>query len=181
MSSGQIEELTVPYDGAEVQRRLQHRKGMLRMRLISLAVTIVIMVVVYLFFRERFEGAGPGWIIVYVLVLLLSLGWVAGTFVAYRLAKQEAEGLPPEGTIALRVNRQGVEVAGQQVGWHEVQGIAVAKGDFGHGQLLRVTRTGGDAVAVPIRQLPVPLGTVDSVARAYSAGRHGVDLTALDA
>ncbi|MGO1973084.1 MAG: hypothetical protein ACTH2Q_09015 [Propionibacteriaceae bacterium] len=181
MSSGQIEELTVPYDGTEVQRRLQHRKGMLRMRLISLAVTLVIMVVVYIFFRERFEGAGPSWIIVYGLVLLLSVGWVAGTFVAYRLAKQEADGLPPDGAIALRVNRQGVEVAGTAAGWHEVQTIAVVKGKFGQGQLLQVARTTGDPVWVSIRQLPVPLGTVDSVARAYSAGRHGVDLTALDA
>lgn len=181
MSSGQIEELTVPYDGTEVQRRLQHRKGMLRMRLISLAVTIVIMVVVYIFFRDRFEGAGPSWIIVYALVLLLSLGWVAGTFVAYRLAKQEAVGLPPEGTVALRVNRQGVEFAGTQIGWHELQEIAVVKGNFGQGQLLQAARTAGEPVWVSIRQLPVPLGTVDSVARAYSGGRHGVDLTALDA
>lgn len=181
MSSGQIEELTVPYDGAEVQRRLQHRKGMLRMRLISLAVTIVIMIVVYVFFRERFADAGPSWIIVYALVLLLSLGWVVGTFVAYRLAKQEADGLPPEGTIALRVNRQGVEVAGTAVPWHEVQGLTVVKGKLGQGELLEVERTVGDPVAAPVRQLPVRLGTVDSVARAYSGGRHGVDLTALDA
>ena len=82
--------------------------------------------------------------------------------------------------IALRIGRPGVEIAGSYVPWADLGSLAVTKGRPGHGPQLRVTRIDGYSVAVPLDQLDVYPATLDSTARAYSGGRIGVDLTALE-
>ncbi len=82
--------------------------------------------------------------------------------------------------LALRIGRPGVEIAGAYVPWSELGSLAVTKGKLGHGPQLTVTRVDGYSLAVPLDQLDVFPATLDSTARAYSAGRFGVDLTALE-
>ncbi len=175
MSSDPIEELAVPYDPSEVVARMQHRRGMVRMRIVSLIITIAIMVGLYFFFSDR---QGPGWFVVYGIALAVAVTWVAGTFLAYRLARKEVQSMPA-GT-ALRINRHGVEIGGQPYGWSDVTSIAVVRGKLGRGPLIQVNARSGEQVALPLRHIRIPIATVDSTARAYSAGRHGVDLSALD-
>ena len=56
----------------------------------------------------------------------------------------------------------------------------MTKGKLGHGPQLTVTRTDGYSLSVPLDQLDVYPATLDSTARAYSGGRFGVDLAALE-
>jgi hypothetical protein len=98
--------------------------------------------------------------------------------VAYLLARRELRqvGL---GT-ALRIGRPGVEIRGTFVPWPEVQSLAAVKGKMGRSADLELTRVNGEKFRVPLDQMQVRPATLDLTARAYSAGRHGVDLAALE-
>lgn len=166
----------MPYDPSEVAARMQHRRGAVRSRTVSLIITIVVMIGLYFFFSGRQGGAV--WFVVYGIVLAVSVGWLAWSVSAYRRARQEAASIPA-GT-AVRISRPGIEIGGQRFGWTEVTGVAVVKGKLGQGQLLRVSASQGRQAAIALRHINIPLATLDTTARAYSAGRHGVDLSALD-
>ncbi len=56
----------------------------------------------------------------------------------------------------------------------------MVKGGLGRGPVLRLTLADGRQVGVGLDQISVFPATLDSTARAFSGGRHGVDLTALD-
>jgi hypothetical protein len=58
--------------------------------------------------------------------------------------------------------------------------LTTARGKWPSGPLLRAVATDGGRVDIPLEQLPVLPATLDSTVRAYSGGRHGLDLSALD-
>jgi hypothetical protein len=82
--------------------------------------------------------------------------------------------------IAVRIGRSGVQVGDAFAYWKQVAALKVVKGGAGRSERLRMEFAGGK-VEVPLDQLDVRPASLDTTARAYSAGRHGVDLTALDA
>lgn len=171
-----IEELAVAYDVGAAEAKVRRRRNGLWFRIASLVITVGIMVGFYFWQREQFTGWG--WMVIYGVGLAISLGFVVGYLVAFLLARAEAREVGPD--LALRIGRPGVVVGREYAPWSDVAALAITKGGLGKGPRLQLTRVGGGRVSVPFDYLDVRAATLDSTARAYSAGRHGVDLSALD-
>lgn len=149
-------------------------------RVVSLGVTVVVLVLLYRFGGFRLQG--QGFLTVYGVVLAISVGWFVGYLVAWLRARR-ALARVGRGT-AVRIGRPGIQVATTFTPWSEVSGIGVVRGRLfrgGRRPRLEVRRTSDPPVSVPLDQFEVHPATLDSTARAYSGGRHGVDLAALDA
>lgn len=177
MSSGPIEELAVPYDPTELEALVQRRRAQVRSRIISLFITVVILIAIYFWQAEQLRGVAAI-AVAYSFAIALSLGWLAVVYVRYRRARADLAGVG-EG-VAVRIGRPGVQVADLGAGWPEVASLAMAKGGIGRGPRLQLTLTDGRQASVGLNQISVFPATLDSTARAYSGGRHGVDLTALE-
>jgi hypothetical protein len=171
-----IDELIVPYDPSQLQLRVARRRRGMWSRLISLGITVVILVLLYFFGGDRLQGAGS--LSVYGVVLAISLGWFVGYLVAWLRARRAARGV---GTgTAVRIGRPGIQVGQVFTPWSEVSGLAMTGSRLGASPRFELRRSTGPAVSVPLDQIDVHPATLDSTARAYSGGRHGVDLSALD-
>ena len=171
-----VQELVVPYDAGTLEQKVARRRRLVRSRLVSLGITVVVLAVIYLWQRDQSQGAG--FFALYVVVLLASLGWLAVDVIGYVLARREL-GTVGTGT-AVRIGPPGVQVAGLAASWNEVASLRAIKGGLGRSPLLQLTLTDGRQASVPFDQLPVFPATLDSTARAFSGGRFGVDLSALD-
>jgi hypothetical protein len=171
-----IEELIVPYDATQVQEKVLRRRRLMRSRIVSLVITVAVLVALYLWRRDQMSGAG--FISLYAVVLGVSVAWFVVSLVRFLNAKRELAGVA-EG-IALRIGRPGVELRGMFVPWTEVQSLAAVKGRVGRSPELQLTPNGGQPVSVSLDQMDVRPATLDLTARAYSSGRYGVDLAALD-
>ena len=64
--------------------------------------------------------------------------------------------------------------------WSYVSSLDTVRGGPGRSPRLRLRTTDGRTSQVPLDQVQAFPATLDSSARAFSAGRHGVDLSALD-
>ena len=170
------QELVLAYDPSVARQRLRRRRRRFVSRIVSLAITIGLMIAIYAWRPEQFAGASL-WL-VYGFVFAISLGFAVIALLGWLQARRIVAGLGQG--IALRIGRPGVELAGTYVPWGELGSLAVRKGKFGHGPQFTVTRVDGSRLAVPLDQLEVFPATLDSTARAYSRGRFGVDLAALD-
>lgn len=176
MTDRGVEALAVPYDPKPADERMARRRSQFRMRLISLGITVVIMIVIYLW--QGRDLAGPGFFVIYALVFAIAVAWAVVYGVGYRMAKQERAGV---GTgTALRIDRTGVELAGTFTPWAEVVALAVVGAGPFRAPQLQVSRSTGEPVSVALEAMDVRPATIDQTARAYSAGRHGVDLSQLD-
>jgi hypothetical protein len=171
-----IEELVLPFDESQVLEKVLRRRRRVRSQVVSLVITVIVLVAIYLWQRD--QTAGQGFSAIYGVVLGISLAWFLVYLVVYLRAKRE---LARVGTgIALRIDRYGVEVSGTFVPWAEVRSLAAASPGLGRPAVLRLERVTGEPLSVPLNQIQVRPATLDLTARAYSAGRHGVDLQALD-
>lgn len=170
------EELVLTYHPSAAQQRLRSRRRRFVSRIISLVITLGIMIAIYVWQPGQFVGASL-WL-VYGIVLAISLGFAAFSLIGWLQARKIVARLGQG--IALRLGRPGVAIGGAYVPWTELDSLAVLKGKLGHGPQFTVTRSDGQRLAVPLDQLDVFPATLDSTARAYSGGRFGVDLTALD-
>lgn len=177
MSSGPIEELAVSYDPTELEALVARRRAQVRSRIVSLVITLVILTVVYFWQAEQLRGLAAV-AVAYSFAIALSLGWLAVVFLRYRRARADLAEMG-HGT-ALRIGRPGVQVAELSAGWPEVASLAVAKSGLGRGPRLQLSLTDGRQASVGLNQISVFPATLDGTARAYSGGRHGVDLTALE-
>jgi hypothetical protein len=176
VSIGPIQELVVPYDAGPLMEKVARQRRMMRSRLLSLGITLVVLVVIYLWQRDQFGGAG--FLAICGVVLLISVVWFAVFLVGYLRARQELASVG-SGT-AVRIGPAGVQVADLAASWNEVASLGAAKGGLGRSPLLRLSLTDGRTASVPFDQLPAFPATLDSTARAFSGGRFGVDLSALD-
>lgn len=176
MATGGIEELTVGYDPGQLTAKVARRRSQLRSRVISLVITVIVLVAIYLWRRDQLQGAG--FIAVYGVILAISLGWLAVVVVVFLRARRELTSMG-EGT-AVRIGRAGVQVADLHASWPEVASLGAVKAGVGRGPVLRLRLTDGRHAGVGLDQIAVYPATLDSVARAFSGGRHGVDLSALD-
>ena len=170
-----IDELLVPFDDRQLRERARRRKRGMWGRVISLVITAVILTLLYLFGGEQRQGSGT--LTVYGVILGLSLAWLLGYLVAWLRARAAVRRVG-SGT-AVRVGRPGIQVARTFTPWADVTGLAMVR-RRGRGTAFEVRRASGPPVAVPLDQFDVHPATLDSTARAYSGGRHGVDLGALD-
>lgn len=81
---------------------------------------------------------------------------------------------------AIRVDRGGIEIAGLRAGWADVRSVATTKAGIGRSPRLQLTLLDGRTASLALDQVTVLPATLDSTVRAYSGGRQGVDLTALE-
>ncbi|HEY5980377.1 MAG TPA: hypothetical protein VIT41_12155 [Microlunatus sp.] len=170
------EELALPFDPSAPLQRVARRKRRFVSRVISLVITLAIMIGIYVWQREQFAYSAP-WVI-YGIVLAISVAFGVFSFLAWRQARKILAAMGQG--IALRLGRPGVEIAGGYVSWDDLGALAVTRGRVGHGPQLTVRRIDGYSLSVPLDQLDVYPATLDSTARAYSGGRFGVDLAALE-
>lgn len=176
MSTGPISELVVPYDPEPLTEKVERRRRLLRSRLISLVITIAVLVLIYLWQRESLDAAF--FVVLCAIVLAVSLVSIGITVALFVMAKREFRGLG-RGT-AIRIGPAGIQVAGLSAAWPDVVAINTIKGGVGRDPRLRLTTTDGRRADVPLDQVTVFPATLDSTVRAFSAGRHGVDLSAID-
>jgi hypothetical protein len=176
MSTSPISELVVAYDRGPLTEKVERRRHLIRSRLISLAITIALLAVIYAWQREAMEGAG--FVIIIAVVLGISLAWLAASIVLYVLAKREVKTVGSG--VAIRIGPPGIQVAGLGAPWSQVAVIDTIKGGIDRGPQLRLALADGRQATVPLDQVTVFPATLDSTVRAFSAGRHGVDLSAVE-
>jgi hypothetical protein len=176
MSTSPISELVVPYDPGPLTDKVGRRRRLIRSRLISLGITVALLLLIYAWQREVLQGAG--FFIICAVVLGVSLAILGVTVVLYFLAKREVGSLGSG--IAIRIGPPGIQVAGLSASWPEVVAIDTIKGGLDRGPRLRLALADGRQASVPLDQVAVFPATLDSTARAFSAGRHGVNLSALE-
>lgn len=179
LQTGFIEELALPYDSSEPQAKVDKRKRIVRGRIISIVLTVLIMLGLYFWQRAAFPAGA--WI-VYGIIIGLSLAWLAFRIVGYVQAKRDLASVGQG--IAVRIGRAGVQVAAEFAPWSHISALRVVNGKLGRSprfQMEYASDHGPAVAAIDLNQLPVLPATLDTTARAYSAGRHGVDLSSLDA
>ena len=176
MSTSPISELVVPYDPGPLSDKVGRRRRLIRSRLLSLGITIALLLLIYFWQGEALLSGG--FIIIVAIVLGASLAWLAASVISYFLAKREMRTVGSG--IAIRIGPPGIQVAALAAFWPQVAAIDTIKGGLDRGPRLRLTLTDGRQAGVPLDQVSVFPATLDSTVRAFSAGRHGVDLSALD-
>ena len=166
----------MPYDPGPLTEKVARRKALVRSRIISLVITVAVLVAIYLWQRDQLQGTG--FLVVYAVVLGIPVIWLIVVLIMYARARSALRGVAPG--IAIRVGPPGIQVAGLGAPWPEVASIAAVKPGPGKGPVLRLTLHDGRQASVPFEQITVFPASVDSAVRAFSASRHGVDLSALD-
>jgi len=176
VSQSAVTDLRLPYDPGPLTEKADRRRRMVRGRIISLVITVVILVAIYVWQRDELEGTG--FIPVYAVVLGIPVVWLVVVLIRYRqtLAQLRSIGY---GT-AIRVGPLGIQVAGLAASWPHVGSVAITRGRFGRSPALTLRLIDGRQSQVPLDQVTVFPATLDSSVRAFSSGRQGVDLTALE-
>ncbi len=176
MSTSPISELVVPYDPGLVAAKVQRRRRMVTSRLISLGLTLAVLTLLYLWQRDQLQGVG--YLMIFGVLVAVSVVWLVVVLLGYRRAKKELASVG-SGT-AVRMGPPGVQVAGLYAPWSDVASIGAVRSGIGRPPVLRLTTTNGTRASVSFEQIPTYPATLDTTARAFSGGRHGVDLAALD-
>ena len=162
----------MPYDPGPLADKVARRRRRLRSRLISLGITIAVLLLIYLWQRDALTGAFCA------IVLGISLVLIGISAALLVMAKREFASLGSG--AAIWIGPPGIQVAGLNASWPEVVAIGTIKGGVGRDPRLRLTTVDGRHAEVPLDQVTVFPATLDSTVRAFSAGRHGVDLSALE-
>lgn len=171
-----ITELVVPYDAGPLTEKVARRRALVRSRIISLVITVLALVAIY--FWQRDQLVGNSFLIVYGVVVGIPVIWLVVVLILYVRARKQLRTLPSG--IAVQIGPPGIMVGGLGASWPEVAAVAAAKPGVGQGPVLRLRLHDGRQAAVPFEQVTVFPATLDGAVRAFSASRHGVDLSALD-
>jgi hypothetical protein len=171
-----IVEMVVPYDAGPLTDKVARRRALVRSRIVSLVITVVILVAIY--FWQRDQLVGSGFPVVYGVVVGIPVIWLVVVLIMYVRARKQLRTLQPG--IAVQIGPPGIMVAGLGASWPEVAAVAAVKPGVGKGPVLRLTLHDGRQAAVPFEQITVFPASLDGAVRAFSASRHGVDLSALD-
>jgi len=176
VSLSPIVELVVPYEPGPLMEKVARRRGMVRSRIISLLITLAILVAVYFWQRDQLQG--NSFLIVYGVVVAIPVIWLTVVSIMYLRARKQLHTL--RSGIAVQIGPPGIVVGGLGATWPEVASVAAVKPGIGKGPVLRLTLHDGRQAEVPFEQVTVFPATLDGAVRAFSASRHGVDLSALD-
>jgi hypothetical protein len=176
MSTAPISQLVLAYDPGPLSEKVARRRRLIRSRLLSLGITVALLALIYFWRREELGGAGL--IIIFGVILGASLVWLAVSVVLYFMAKREMKTVGSG--VAIRIGPPGIEIAGLYASWPQVAKIDTIKGGLDRGPRLRLMLTDGRQAAVPLDQVTVFPATLDTTVRAFSAGRHGVNLSAVE-
>jgi hypothetical protein len=176
VSMSPITELVVPYDPGPLNEKVARRRGRVRSRIISLIITVAILVAIYFWQRDQLQG--NSYLVVYGIVVGIPVIWLIVVLIMYLRARKQLRTL--RSGIAVQIGPPGIMVGGLGATWPEVAAVAAVKPGIGKAPVLRLTLHDGRQADVPFEQITVFPATLDGAVRAFSASRHGVDLSALD-
>ena len=178
VASGPITELLLPYDPTVLAGTVRRRRRHLVSRLISLGISLAILGGFYAWRHDAIAQQGGAYWILTGVVLGLVVLWTVVVLLGFLRARKELRDVPPG--IAVRMGRPGVVVGTAFSRWTDVVALEVVPGGLGRADRLRLRNQAGATGLVPLDQVVVHPATLDGTARAYSAGRVGVDLSRLD-
>ena len=178
MGGGPIAELLLPYDPATLVETVRRRRRRLVMRLVSLGISLALLGGIYAWQHRAIAEQGGAYWVVTGIVLALSMIPLVVVLLGFLQSRKELR-LVPAG-VAVRMGRPGVVVGTAFARWTDVAALEVVPGGLGRADRLRLRTRAGATGIVPLDQVVVHPATLDGTARAYSAGRQGVDPTRLD-
>lgn len=177
-----MQELSIVYDPTVLHERVRAQRSRVVMGFITTGVTIVVAagLLLYVQLARNGEAGEVLGMLIWVLSISAAIGVVVQIGRLVWLGRLRG-GLRAVGEgLAFVLSSRGIAHAGGEVEWDEVSRVAAAKGKLGHGYLLRVERDNGSRLDFPLEGLSELPGSLDSATRAYSSGRHGVDLSVVD-
>jgi hypothetical protein len=171
------QELVVGYNPLPAAERVAHYQGLVRSRLIWLGIGVVLLLGLWFWLRDQLDVVQTIWL--YVIGLAFSGIWLVMAVILYVGARRALDRINATKGYAVRVDTQGIEVAGKQVAWPDVASIATVRPPLGGSARLMLRDSAGAAVSVPITFLDTLPGTLDSAIRAYSRGTQWIDTSKL--
>lgn len=175
-------QLSVRYDTGVLAARMASERGRAIFNSISTGITVaaLIGVLLYVWRAHQWQFSEVFAMLTWVLSLSAAIGIATLVARLVWLARLRA-GLRAVGEgVAMGLSSWGIEYTDGHAAWDEIAHVAAARGKLGHGYRLRVERTDGSSFDFPLEGLGILPGTLDAAVRAYSTGRHGVDLSVLD-
>jgi hypothetical protein len=174
--------LPIAYDPAVLATRIDSTRRSVHWSLVATGISVVAFVGVVLYMQIGRDGSvEPTWVMLRWLLAFSAaagvLGLVARVFWLIRLRsglKQIGDGL------AMVLSASGIQTGQTHVPWDQVDRIQAVRGRLGHGYQLEIRRVDGSVFSLPLEGLDILPGSLDAATRAYSAGRHGVDLSIVD-
>lgn len=176
--TGPIAELLLPYDPQPLARTVRVRRRRLVGRVVSLAISLAVLGGIYAWQHRTIAQQGGAYWVFTGIVLGLTLVWTLVVLLGFLRARKELRTVPAG--VAVRMGRPGVVVGTAFARWTDVEALEVVPGGLARADRLRLRSRTGAVGLVPLDQVVVHPATLDSTARAYSAGRQGVDLSRLD-
>lgn len=167
--------LIAEFSPAAADGRVKQRWRAFISSIISLVLSLIILGVIVYLRRGEMQGVLP-WILLGS-VTFVSVLRVVYRFVGWRRARADRErvGQGP----ALVIGRFGVELEGQRFDWPSVRKLGTRTRRFATPEITVESASGGIA-GIPLDHLDALPAALDSAARIYSGGQHGVDLAAVD-
>ena len=170
--------------------RIARQRSTLRLQVIFALVFVAVLLLVWLGpqmlpedARRVVQGPLPSWSLPVLVVIwaVPTLARIILTTVFLKRAKQDLTSLGQG--VALYIDGTGVEfVYPEQVRacWAEITALKISGRSWGAGPRLRLEVSGQEVASIPISFLDTMPGAIDSVARARSMGRIGVDASDMD-
>lgn len=169
-------QLVVNHAPEVVERKVSATRLSLTLRLILSGVGLLVLAGLYLWRGSSFPGE-VSWILMVSLGFTLVLCLVHALWFFRLRGERKVTGTGP----ALVMSPDGVQTADGAIGWDELEQLrAIPGAKRGFGYQLEVLAHDGRSLTVPLEALDMLPGTLDAAARAYSYGRHGVDLSVVD-
>lgn len=175
---GPIAELLLPYDPRTLAGTVRRRRRRLIGRIISLAISLAVLGGIYAWQRRTIAQQGGAYWVLTGVVLGLTVVWTVIVLLGFLRSRTELRTVPVG--VAVRMGRPGVVVGEAFARWSDVAALEVVPGGLGRADRLRLRTHAGGVGLVPLDQVVVHPAALDGTARAYSAGRQGVDLSRLD-
>lgn len=169
-------QLVVNHAPEVVERKVSTTRVSLAIRLVISGISLAVLGGLYAWRRSQFSDE-----VVWLLGLSVGVTLLIclGHFLWYRRIRSERR-VTGQGP-ALVMSSSGVETAEGSMSWEQLEQLrAIPGARRGHGYRLEAVGQDGRSLKVPLEALDMLPGTLDAAARAYSYGRHGVDLSAVD-
>lgn len=173
-----IGELVLPYDATTLEETVRRRRRRFVMRVVSLGISLAVLGGILAWQWDAIKAQGGAYWVFLGIVMLINLVPLVVVLLGFLRARKELRGVPAG--IAVRMGRPGVVVGTAFARWSDVDALEVVAGGLGRADRLRLRSATGASGLVPLDQVVVHPATLDTTARAYSAGRLGVDLSRLD-
>jgi len=170
-----VDELGVYYDTAVVDARLRRARRALLMRVAMPVVFAAIMCLLWWLAPDQTGSFAPLSLVLFGAFTVLAFGW---DFIRLRAVQTDAR--RAVGGLALGVNRDGALIGQTWFRWSDVATVVMTPGRFGASDRLVITARDQRSEWLPIACTDAVPGWLDSVVRALSGGRVGIDWSRLD-